>query len=225
LNRVQETLQEATMKKRLDGPVLLTVPDAAKLCGVSRNTLFLWVRDGKLKAYQTPGRTNQIRPSDLLSFMKKSGMFVPAALLDLAHQDEKAGIAAEAAVDTRRNKVLVVDDDSAVRNLMVRALRGLSGIYQAETGFEAMHLLTLHKSIQVVLLDLRMPGWHGIEALKEIRKSRPDVAVVIVTGYEGEIPPDMLKSGAITRLIRKPFEIAELRKVVKELLEKHRTGR
>jgi excisionase family DNA binding protein len=208
------------MKKRLSEPLLLTVPDAAKLCGVSRNTVFLWVRGGKLKAYQTPGRTNQIRPTDLLEFMQKSGMFVPAALLDLAHQDEKAVLAAAATAETSENKVLVVDDDSAVRNLIVRALRGASGIYQAETGFEAMHMLTLHKSIRVILLDLRMPGWHGIETLKEIKKARPDVAVLIVTGYEGEIPPDVLKSGMIAKLIRKPFDINELRRIVTEVLDK-----
>lgn len=216
-----------SMNLDLPKPQFLTVPEAAGLCGVTRNTVFNWVRNGKLKAYQTPGKTNLIRPSDLMKFMEESGMFVPDELAKIASQDtalQAAEVKTAPAEADPRPKVLVVDDDPAVRNVIVRALRGIAPLYEAETGYEALHLLTLHRDICLILLDLRMPGQHGLKTLQEIKVLRPHVQVVIVTGYTGEIAPDILKEGMITRLIQKPFKIAEIQNTVKELLAKADDG-
>ena len=62
------------MKSDIPEPKFLSVPESAKICGVSRNTVYMWVRQGKLGAYQTPGRTNLIRPSDLVKFMEENGL-------------------------------------------------------------------------------------------------------------------------------------------------------
>ncbi len=209
------------MSPEIPKPKFMSVPDAAGLCGVTRNTVFNWVRKGKLKAYQTPGKTNLIRPSDLVSFMEQSGMFVPTELADSAKADAALRAAdgdtlAESA--DQRPTVLIVDDDPAVRNIITRALRGIAPMAEAATGYEALHILTLHRDIRLVLLDLRMPGQHGLKTLREIKTSHPKVSVVIVTGYEGEITPDVQKEGLIAQLIRKPFEIATLQKTVRELL-------
>lgn len=207
------------MKSDIQQPNFLSVPAAARLCGVSRNTVYTWVRDGKLSAYQTPGRTNLIRPRDLVDFMQKCGMFVPPELSDLAREDQKLDRATPDAEKISADPaVLVVDDEPTIRAMVVRMLRETFPIMQAETGYEAMHLMTVHKNIRLVLLDLHMPGQHGLSTLKEIRASRPDISVVIVTGYEGEIPPEMLRDGTITRLITKPFQADELRKVVADLM-------
>lgn len=210
------------MTNELPQPKFLSVPEAAVLCGVSRNTVFNWVQKGKLKAYQTPGRTNLIRPSDLLHFMQESGMFVPAELAELAREDaalhQAEAVPAEG--ENAKPKVLIVDDDSVVRNVITRALRNVAPFYEAETGYQALHLLTLHKDIKVVLLDLHMPGQHGLNTLREIKTSRPDIQVAIVTGYEGEIPGEYLKDGTVARLLRKPFNLAELQKTVNDLLAK-----
>jgi len=211
------------MNPNLPKPRFLTAPDAAGLCGVTRNTVFNWVRNGKLKAYQTPGKTNLIRPSDLVKFMQESGMFVPEELAKMASEDaalQMAEAKVAPAEEDPRPKVLVVDDDPAVRNVIVRTLRGIAPLYEAETGYEALHLLTLHKDIRLVLLDLRMPGQHGLKTLREIKVSHPRVPVAIVTGYEGEITPDVIQEGLVARLIRKPFEISDLQNTVKELLAK-----
>ena len=211
------------MNQDLPKPRFLTVPDAAGLCGVTRNTVFKWVRDGKLKAYQTPGKTNLIRPSDLMKFMAESGMFVPDELAKLASEDaalQMAEAKAAPAEEDSRPKVLVVDDDAAVRNVTNRALQGIAPIYEAETGFEALHLLTLHKDIRVVLLDLHMPGQHGLKTLREIKSLYPDVQVIIVTAYAGEIMPEMSADGTIAKILLKPFKIAEIQQIVKDLLAK-----
>lgn len=70
-----------------DKPVFLSVPAAAQLCGVTRNTMYQWVKQGKVSAYQTPGRTNMIRPGDLLIFMRECGLFIPNQLSELAQKE------------------------------------------------------------------------------------------------------------------------------------------
>ncbi len=200
-------------------PQFLSVPDAARICGVSRNTVYAWVRQGKLGAYQTPGRTNLIRPSDLVKFMHQNGMFVPSSLVEMARRDDKNhGVDAPRETDAKQHDltVLVADDDPISRSLMVRAVHEMSQVLQAETGYEALHLLTVHRDIDVVMLDLRMPGQHGLETLSEVQELRPDVAVIIVTGFLADIPPEVLKKPCIVRTIEKPFSIRNLQEAVQE---------
>jgi excisionase family DNA binding protein len=207
------------MKSDIPQPSYLSVPEAARLCGVSRNTLYTWVRKGKLSAYQTPGHTNLIRPSDLVHFMESSGLFVPGALIDLARNDEQQGKPAQVAVKDGRPAVLVVDDDSATRSVIVRALKNEYSLFQAGTGYEALHILTGHPEIKLALLDLRMPGQHGLTTLSEIVKLRPDMRVVIITGFSAEVPARVLAEGLAARVLQKPIQLPELRETVAEVLQ------
>jgi len=207
------------MKTELSRPVYMSVPDAAKLCGVSRNTLYTWVRKGKLSAYQTPGRTNLIRPADLVKFMQTSGLFIPDSLQEMAQRDAAENSLVAKAADPERPAVLVVDDDPATRSIMVRALNRSYQMYQAQTGYEALHLLTLHAEIKLVLLDLQMPGQHGLDTLKEIKSLRPDVKVVIVTGYAGDIPEHLVNSGYINKVLEKPVTVPHLLKYIGDMLD------
>ena len=199
----------------LERPTFLSVPEAARICGVSRNTVYAWVRKDKLAAYQTPGRTNLIRPTDLVRFMHQNGMFVPPELSELARKDDKQN-PADAVVEGEGTglTVLVADDDPINRSLCVRAIHDQCVAYQAETGYEALHLLTVHPEISVVLLDMRMPGLHGSETLAEIEQIRPDVGVIIVTGYEDDIPEASRQSPVVRQVIQKPYTIPAIRAAV-----------
>ncbi len=208
------------MENDLEQPQFLSVPEAAKLCGVSRNTVFTWVKKGKLHAYQTPGRTNLIRPADLVNFMEESGMYVPPALYSQAREDKRMGPAGETQHgETGLDSLLIVDDEAIIRNMVVRSLKDVCPVYQAETGFEALHFLTLHQEIQIVLLDLHMPGQHGLETLEQITNLRPDVKVVILTGFDTEISHELLEADRIAALITKPFNPPELQKLVSGMLD------
>jgi excisionase family DNA binding protein len=205
-------------KPEIPQPKFLSVPEAAKICGVSRNTVYAWVRQGKLGAYQTPGRTNLIRPSDLVKFMHQNGMFVPSSLVEIARIDDKqsSGGPRETTDDAHEHTVLVADDDPITRSLAVRAIHENCQVYQAETGYEALHLLTLHKDIDIILLDLRMPGQHGTETLSEIRELRPDVAIVIITGFSGDLPAEVANNEMVVKTIEKPFTMPLLRESIEE---------
>lgn len=208
----------------LERPTFLSVPEAARICGVSRNTVYAWVRKDKLAAYQTPGRTNLIRPTDLVRFMHQNGMFVPPELSEMAHRDEKQspGGVSGATEEGMGLTVLVADDDPINRSLCVRAIHDRCDAYQAETGYEALHLLTKHPEITVVLLDMRMPGLHGSDTLIEIERIRPDVGVIIVTGFADEITDASRNSPVVKQIIQKPFTIPGIRTAVSSLAAEQR---
>ena len=182
--------------------------------------MYVWARQGKLSTYKTPGRTNLIRPTDLVKFMQKSGMFVPPGLVELARKDENMG-----ALDPQPNEdgsrkpaILVVDDDMLVRTMVVQVLDDTYQIYQAQTGYEALHLLTLRKNIDLVLLDIRMPGQTGNETFAEIKKLRPDVKVVLCTGYIEDVPNSVKNDSIVCSVIEKPVDEETLTRAIRDAL-------
>ncbi len=204
---------------RMDELELLTIPEAARFCGVARNTVNAWVRQGKLSAYKTPGKTSLIRPTDLVKFMQKSGLFVPPGLIDRARLDATMGAvesSAEGGEATR--SVLVVDDDILVRGMVVQAIDELYPVAQSRTGYEALHLLTFRKDIKVVLLDIRMPGQKGTDTFSEIRRLRDDVEVIIVTGYIEDVPDGIMADPRVRGILEKPVDEETLVNMVRDAM-------
>jgi excisionase family DNA binding protein len=211
-------------KNYIEEPDFLTIPDAAKLCGVTRNTVYIWARQGKLSTYKTPGRTNLIRPNDLVKFMQKSGMYVPPGLLDLARRDVKMddpGSTPENA--DAKPSILVVDDDMLVRTMVVQTLDDRYPVYQAQTGYEALHLLTVRKDIRLVLLDVRMPGQVGTETFAEIKKLRPDVKILIVTGFIDDVPQSIRDDEMVFDVMEKPVDEDVLTRAVETVMPSRET--
>jgi two-component system cell cycle sensor histidine kinase/response regulator CckA len=119
---------------------------------------------------------------------------------------------------TGRGRVLLIEDEAPVRAFAARALR-LRGYEVTEAGSaeEALAILEdpgLH--VDVVVSDVVMPGMDGPACVREIKKTRPDVRVVFVSGYA----EDALKRGmeGLTHcsFLAKPFSLNDLTAKVKE---------
>jgi DNA-binding response OmpR family regulator len=110
---------------------------------------------------------------------------------------------------TRRRRVLIVEDEPALRLSYDRAFRPLYDLAFASTGAEAMEKLEQHQP-EVAVLDMRLPDTDGIELLRRIRVSHPDLPVIITTAYLSIEPQlkvlDLPHSGYIV----KPFRLDEL---------------
>ncbi|HUM05189.1 MAG TPA: sigma-54 dependent transcriptional regulator [Terriglobales bacterium] len=107
--------------------------------------------------------------------------------------------------------LLIIDDDRAVREACRAVAQSLGFNTQiAESAEQGCRLLDNHGT-DVVLLDLKLPGAGGIEALHTIRKHRPDTLVVVVTGH-GTVQSAVqaMKDGAYD-YVTKPFSMEELR--------------
>ena len=110
---------------------------------------------------------------------------------------------------TRRRRVLIVEDEPALRLSYDRAFRPRYDLTFATNGAEALEQLEQHRP-DVAVLDMRLPDTDGIELLRRIRLSHPDLPVIITTAYLSIEPQlkvlDLPHSGYIV----KPFRLDEL---------------
>jgi len=116
--------------------------------------------------------------------------------------------------------VLVVDDEQDIRDASERILSRIGyQVQKASRGDEALDILNKN-SIDIVLLDLKMPGMDGMEVLAKIRKQSTEIQVIVITGYATvETAIEAMKQGAYD-FIPKPFEPDQLRIVVNRAWEK-----
>jgi two-component system response regulator HydG len=122
--------------------------------------------------------------------------------------------------DTRVATLLVADDDPAVRESLERALaREGYGVVVAADGRAALERLEAG-GIDLVLSDLRMPGMSGLELLPRAKAVAPDVDFIMLTAFGTvEEAVKAMKEGA-TDFLTKPFQRAQLTKVVRQALER-----
>lgn len=118
---------------------------------------------------------------------------------------------------------MLVDDEVPFVETMTKRLskRDLK-IITAFSGEEALELLDVNRNTDVVILDVKMPGMNGIEALERIRKLFPLVEVIMLTGHATvESAIEGMKLGAFDYLM-KPCEVEQLMAKVLEASQKKR---
>ncbi len=114
--------------------------------------------------------------------------------------------------------ILIVDDELGPRESLKMVLKPFYNIFTAENGEKALETIKNH-SVDLVTLDLKMPGSEGTEVLREIKKTREDIEVIIITGF-GSLKTAMegIRYGAADYML-KPFDIAELVSIVNRTLD------
>jgi len=114
------------------------------------------------------------------------------------------------------SRVLVIDDDAAVRQL-VSAVLELNGHDVVAAGSADEGLALLDDSIEVVVSDLVMPGKSGLQVLEQVRARYPELGVVLMTGAG---TPEQLERAAASDavVVEKPFAHATLLAAVAQLL-------
>lgn len=186
---------------------VFTTFEAAKLCHVSPLSIINWVNAGRLSAFRTPGGHRRIRREDLLAFMRDNSLPIPDEL--------RPG--------SGRRRVLVVDDDAAVRDVLSTQLSERDQPYDvmcASDGFEAGRLVATFRP-EVVLLDLRMSGLDGFQVCRTIKsaKETADTIVIAMTAYYSpETEARIVECGAI-RCFAKPVEPSTMAAYVDSLFE------
>ena len=117
-------------------------------------------------------------------------------------------------------KILVVDDDPSICTLLRKALTQFGYEYlEAQSGDELFQVLA-NQPVDLMLLDIRLPGLDGMTLLPEIREKFPDVYVVMLTGVvDTQTALSAIRQGAFD-YIAKPFSIDELQVVVSRALAK-----
>jgi len=118
------------------------------------------------------------------------------------------------------SNILIVDDEQSYRQLLSLVFEGDGHtIRTASNGREALSLLQ-DEPADVVISDVRMPDMDGIQMLSSVRETQPDLGVVLMTAFASvETAREAFKLGA-DDFIQKPFDVEELKLIVKKTLEK-----
>lgn len=120
------------------------------------------------------------------------------------------------------NKILVVDDELSIRESFSLILDG--GKYRIVTAASGEGALkhVADQKIDLVYLDIRMPGLDGLETLKRIKELNPDIDVIMVTAVnDTQKASEAVKLGARDYLI-KPFDVEAIRKMTESILGRRR---
>jgi len=182
---------------------VFTTGEAADICKVSQQTIIRCFDSGRLKGFRVPGsRFRRIPRESLLVFMRENGI-PPDAL------------------DSGKQKILVVDDDPEIVELFVDVLTrdGRFDVKTARSGYDA-GMLTQEFNPDLIILDYMLPDINGNVVCKTIRQN-PNFAetkIIIVSGVvnQDEIN-DLMRSGA-DEFVKKPFNIEKLIEKIGQLL-------
>ena len=119
--------------------------------------------------------------------------------------------------------VMLVDDEAPFVETMTKRLgkRDLN-VISAFSGQEAMEILDMHHNVDVVILDVKMPGMDGIETLKQMKSAYPLIEVVMLTAHATvESAIEGMRFGAFDYLM-KPCDMEQLMGKVNEATRKKR---
>ncbi len=120
-----------------------------------------------------------------------------------------------------KEKILIVDDDKDFRAELRDCLAEYE-IYESANGREALNSLKKAHDIDLIILDVKMPGLSGLEVLSEVRKEDGDVGVIMLTGHgTKETVMEALREHA-DDYIEKPPDPDELRGIVERILDRKR---
>jgi DNA-binding NtrC family response regulator len=120
---------------------------------------------------------------------------------------------------TRKCDVLVVDDEPIV-SAAIRLVLGHEGLEVAAVADAETALA--HPALaecRLVICDLMLPGQSGLEALKAMRARRPELPIVMVTGYATREQEELVLAAGATAFLPKPFDESELLTLVRRALQ------
>lgn len=184
--------------------------EVANMCGVVNQTAINWIRNGHLKAFNTPGGQYRVYKDDLITFIRNRGMRVPENLLD----DETSA---------NWRSLIIIDDDVGLNNAIAtyvkKSLPDIN-VIQSYDGFDAGAQL-VEKKPGFVLLDLALPGVNGQEICNRI-KTDPAFGkpfVMVITALTDESLEQELYDLGADKFFRKPLVLSELMDAINAEIE------
>ena len=177
--------------------------EVARMLGVSAMTVVRWIDKGLIPAFRTPGNHRRILRDDLKHFIRKMSFPMPAALVG------------------DRWKVLVVDDEEDILEVLARAFETKNGeyeVFRAQDGVTAMIEVGRVKP-DVLLLDMVLPGIDGIEVCRRIKSNKYlTTNIVAISGKATQEMRETILAAGADLFLEKPVSIHHLRGEVGQLL-------
>ncbi len=116
-----------------------------------------------------------------------------------------------------KREILIVDDNPAMAFLLSDMLDEFKLKSRVTTDGETALGLLDREDFALVITDLKMPGMSGTELLSAIRGKKPDLPVIVISGYNVATADEELVDGLASGFIQKPFKMVDIQSVI----EKH----
>ncbi len=118
-------------------------------------------------------------------------------------------------------KVMVVDDDELIQSSMAMLLETLGhAVSSAQSGEAALQQIEAGLPLDLVILDMNMPGLGGRGTLPRLRELRPDLPVLLATGKADQLALELIATHPHTTLLPKPFSLDEMRLKIQVILNR-----
>jgi excisionase family DNA binding protein len=174
---------------------VFTTGEAAKICKVSQQTIIRCFDSGQLKGFRVPGsRFRRIPRDQLYSFMRDNNIPTDA-------------------LDSGKRKVLVVDDDEQLVELIVDQLLrdGRFEVRSVNNGFDAGMTVKEYRP-DLIILDVMLPDINGREVCQRVRteQSMDEVKIICISGMVEANKVQELRDAGANDFMRKPFDVDAL---------------
>ncbi len=121
------------------------------------------------------------------------------------------------------NKILCVDDQAEITQLLEQQLRGKYQVSFANSGAAALDLLSSQGPFAVMLVDYAMPGMDGVRLLREVHNRAPETVSIMLTAFaDVSVAVSALHEASIFRFVRKPWDPTLLMRYIDDALERYR---
>jgi signal transduction histidine kinase/ActR/RegA family two-component response regulator len=202
---------DAATRRRIFDPFFTTKP-VGKGTGLGLTVAhgIMQAHEGAIVVHSEPGTGSRFE-----LYFPRAGE--AAAVLGASEKTDATG-------EGRGQHILYIDDDEAQLFLIKRMLErwGYRVSAYLEQG-EARDALLAGERFDMVVTDLNMPGISGLEVALAIRAARPDVPVIVVSGYITDMLRTQAEAAGVRELISKPHEVEELRDAVQRHLATRNT--
>jgi CheY-like chemotaxis protein len=122
--------------------------------------------------------------------------------------------------DRGEERILLVEDEAAQRNSLARALEALG--YSVSTGADGSSALaTFEKdpaAFDVVVTDQIMPGMNGLALAAGVAAQRPDLPIILCTGFSEKIDREVVGRNGVREIIMKPFTVPEITRLIRKVV-------
>jgi excisionase family DNA binding protein len=184
--------------------IFLTTEEVLAYLQVNLRTVYRLIKAGKIPAVRV-GRQWRFRKRDIdawLDSQRARGGRASAASSGAATPSPRA------AAD--RPRILVVDDEASIRDLLSKTLALADyDVDTAPDGRSALERLRLYP-YDLLIVDLKMPGMDGLAVVREAKRLKADLPVIIITGYSTESAAIEALNLGVTSYLTKPFKVSQV---------------
>ena len=177
--------------------MFLTTEEVLEYLQVNLRTVYRLIKAGKIPAVRV-GRQWRFRKRDI------------DAWLDTQRPRTERPVAPSAPMRSARQRVLVVDDEASIRDLLSKTLALAE--YDVDTAPDGTSALDRLRAVNYDLLiaDLKMPGMDGLTLIRQAKRIKADLPVIIITGFSTESSAIEAVNLGVAGYLTKPFRVPQV---------------